>query len=63
MAEPPGLGHHGDAIPLRPTSGSGHLPAGTGAPTGVSGASDVEPVHLLVQGMRQLQQGYIGKGA
>ena len=32
------------------------------APLALNFYDDVEPLHLLVQGMRQLQQAYIGKG-
>ena len=64
LAEPPGLGQAG-----RGETGHGGGGATTSA-TGTSGStaavqghgSDTEPLQLLVQGMRQLQQVYMGKG-
>ena len=64
LAEPPGLGQAG-----RGETGHGGGGATTSA-TGTSGStaavqghgSETEPLQLLVQGMRQLQQVYMGKG-
>ncbi|CAE7684535.1 TY5A, partial [Symbiodinium sp. KB8] len=64
LNEPPGLGHDGRGDPR---SEGGRDKTSTtetsGTSTGVRGdGSGVEPLQLLVQGMRQLQQVYIGKG-
>ena len=63
MGEPPGLRSHGGVNPggLASESTSASR-AGQGVSAEGPGAVDVEPLHLLVQGMRQLQQAYIGKG-
>ena len=64
LNEPPGLGHGGRGDP-RSEGGRDKTSttATSGTSTGVRGdGSGVEPLQLLVQGMRQLQQVYIGKG-
>ncbi|CAE7938539.1 TY1B-JR1 [Symbiodinium necroappetens] len=64
LNEPPGLGHGGRGDPrIEGGRDKTSTTATSGTSTGVRGdGSGVEPLQLLVQGMRQLQQVYIGKG-